>query len=251
MKLYVIIPDVHDKPPERLTRKVYHPAYRCVEEVIRRLKPNGIVFLGDISDVDSLNAFDMDKRRRVEGRRYKKDVDSVNHLLDRMQKIFPAGEKYYFIGNHEQRTETYLDYHPEMEGMMNWLENTNLIQRGYDIIRANEVKVFGKAWFMHGNDWSKYHAARMAQIYPKTIFYAHVHDVQEFTMVSPINVREIRKAQSLGCLCDLNPGWMRNKPNRWVHAFGLFWLKDNGEFQMDVKHIIRGEAIVNGKLFKG
>lgn len=251
MKLYIVIPDVHDKPPERLSRKVYHPAYRCVEKVIEVVKPDGIIYLGDTSDVESLCYFDRDKRKKMEGRRYQKDIDSMNHLLDRMDKIFPKGERIYFIGNHENRVDTYIDYNSEMDGAIDYVRDTKLIERNYEIIEFNKVKSLGKSWFMHGIDHSKYHSATTAKIYPKTIFYGHVHDVQEYTEVSPIDVREVRKAQSLGCLCDRNPEWLNNKPNRWVHAFGMFYLKDNGEFQMDVKHVIRGETVVNKVIFKG
>ena len=69
--------------------------------------------------------------------------------------------------------------------------------------------------------------------------------------MSPIDYKEVRVATSLGCLCNLNPYWLRNKPNKWMHCFGMFWLKDNGEFQMDVKIVVRGETIINGKVFKG
>lgn len=251
MKLYIVIPDVHDRPPERLSRKVYHPAYRCVEKVVEATKPDGIVYLGDTSDLESLCFFDRDKRKKMEGRRYRKDVDSMNDLLDRMDKLSPNSEKVYFIGNHEYRVENYTQYNAEMDGTMEWDKDLSLTKRGYEVIPFNKVKALGKAWFMHGIDYSKYHAANTAKIYPKTIFYGHVHDVQEYTEVSPIDVSEVRKAQSLGCLCDKNPDWLKSKPNRWVHAFGMFYLKDNGQFQMDVKHIINGETVVDKKIIKG
>jgi hypothetical protein len=42
---------------------------------------------------------------------------------------------------------------------------------------------------------------------------------------------------------------MKNVPNKWLHGFGMFWLKNNGEFQMDIKMVIRGKTIINGKEF--
>jgi len=258
MKLYVIIPDVHDRHPYvssphgRMSRKVYHPAYRCMLSVIKALKPNGIVNLGDTTDMESLSYFDMDKRRKMEGRRYQKDIQSLNHLLDEQEKVIShKTEKIYFIGNHEQRVENYLDNHPESEGMMNFEADVFLGRRGYEIIGFNQPKKLGKALFMHGFDATMYHAAKMSRTFDRTIYYGHVHDVQTHSFKSPINAREIRVAESLGCLCDLNPSWLLGKPNRWVHAFGLFWLKDNGEFQMDRKIVINGEVVINGKIFKG
>jgi len=251
MKLYVVIPDVHDKPPNRMSRKVYHPAYRCVEEVIKGLEPDGIIDLGDTTDMESLSYFDRDRRRKMEGRRYRKDIDSLNHLLDRQCTIAPKSKKIYFIGNHEHRVENYLDNYPEQEGTIDFIKDTNLLARGYEVVPYNQVKKIGKAMFMHGFDSTKYHAANMSRTYDKPIYYGHVHDIQSHSFVSPITHREVRVAESLGCLCDLNPSWLLGKPNRWVHAFGVLWVKDNGEYQMDRKIIIKGEAIVDGKVFKG
>lgn len=254
MRLYVVLPDIHDKPPEdgRLSRKIYNPAYKCVEKVIEALQPYGTIDLGDGSEMGSLSYFDKDKRRLTENKRYKKDIESMKHLLDRRDAITKSSkEKIYHIGNHEFRVQNYIDCHPEQEGTMDYVNDTELLKRGYKVIPHNDSLKLGKALFMHGFNASTYHAAFMSKIYPKTIFYGHVHDVQTFSFVSPIDDKDIRIASSLGCLCDLNPSWMRNKPNRWVHAFGLFWLKDNGEFQMDIKYIIKGEVIVNGVIFKG
>ncbi len=251
MKLYIVIPDVHDKAPDRLSRKVYHPAYRCVEEVIKGYKPDGIINLGDTTDLESLCYFDRDKRRKMEGRRYKRDIDSLNMLLDRQMNLAKNAEKIYFIGNHEYRVDMYVDYHPEAEGTIDFLNDTKLKERGYEVVPFNEVRRVGKAILMHGFDSTMYHAAKMSRTYDKPIYYGHVHDVQTHSFVSPITQREIRVAESLGCLCDLNPSWLLGKPNRWVHAFGMLWVKDNGEYQMDRKIIIRGETIVNGKVFSG
>jgi predicted phosphodiesterase len=258
MKLYVILSDVHDRHPEtssphgRLCRKAYHPAYLCVEKVIEAFKPNGIISIGDMTDLDSLNSFDKDKRRRLEGKRYRKDLDSLNHLLDRLDKITPKNvEKIYLLGNHEDRIRLYLDYHPELEGSIDFGKDAHLADRGYEVIPYNSTKKIGKAMFMHGFNASKYHSNFMASIYPKTIFYGHTHDIQTHSFVSPIDQKEVRVAESLGCLCDLNPSWLRGKPNKWIHAFGMLWVKDNGEFQMDRKIIIKGEAIIDGKIFKG
>lgn len=107
----------------------------------------------------------------------------------------------------------------------------------------------GHALFTHGFVATKYHAGQMSTTYPKTLFYGHTHDVQMHSYVSPIDMKEVRVASSLGCLCNTNPQWLKSKPNKWIHAFGMFWLKDNGEFQMDIKFIIRGKTIVNGKEF--
>lgn len=252
MKLYLVLPDIHDKHPVHcsLKQKSYHPAVKCVEAIMKLYNPYGIMYLGDTTDMESLSGFDRDKRMVMEGKRYVKDINSLNHLLDRHQSICKNTKEWiYILGNHEARVDTYVQYHPEVEGRFDLVKDTNLISRGFEVIQPNCTKKLGKALFMHGFDASKNHAANMSRTYPKTIYYGHVHDVQLHSFVSPIDMKEVRVAGSLGCLCDLNPSWLRSKPNKWVHAFGMFWLNDNGSFQMDIKFIINGKTIVNGVVF--
>jgi len=262
-KQYFILPDIHDKHPAngRLDRKTYHPALKAVWKIAEKYKPYGLVFLGDTSDMESLSYFDKDKRKKMEGQRYYKDIRSMNHLLDITDKIFKdAKEKIYFVGNHEYRVELYAQYNAEMahdsedensEGGIDYIRDTKLKERGYEVIPFNQTKMIGKACFLHGIYTDTNHAAKMSRIYPKTIFYGHVHDIQTHSFVSPIDHKETRIAESLGCLCSLNPEWLKNKPNKWINAFGILSVKDNGNFQMSRYIIINGEAIVDGIVYKG
>ena len=253
MKLYVILSDIHDTHPNKksLKCKTYHPALICAEEVIKAYQPYGIVYIGDVTDMESLSYFDMDKRKKMEGRRYRKDIDSVNHLLDRHMKLSPKSKVTYLMGNHEERARIYSDYHPEMAELVDYIKDCKLIERNYNIIPYMKTLRIGKALFLHGFDATKFHANKMSMLYPKTLFYGHTHDLQTHSFVSPIDHKEVRVASSLGCLASVNPSWLRGRPNRWVNAFGMMWVKDNGEFQMDIKYVINGETIVNGKVFKG
>lgn len=247
MKLYAVIPDIHDRPPNKrsLRCKTYHPAVTCILNVLKAIKPYGIILLGDTSDMESLTYFDKDKRKIMEGKRYGKDIDSVNHLLDKLQKY--GKEKIYCMGNHEARVKAYCNQHSEVDGTFDYERDTGLVERGYEVVPYNHTKKIGHALFMHGFDASANHAKKMAHIYPKTLFYGHTHDVQTYSFVSPIDYKEKRIASSLGCLCNMNPHWLRYKPNKWVHAFGLLSVKENKQFQMDIKYIIQGKVIAHGK----
>jgi len=252
MELWLILPDIHDKHPERLSRKIYHPAVQCAEKVIQAYQPVGIMYLGDATDMESLCYFDRDKRILMEGRRYNKDIESLKHMLDRHEKIAPKSKRIYLMGNHEDRVRQYVEYHSEAEGQMDFISDVGLVERGYEVIPytdKNNFKKLGKASFMHGYDTSATHSAKMARTYQNSVFYGHVHDIQSTSAVNPQNDKEPRITASIGCLCDLNPRWMKNLPNKWLHGFGMFWLKSSGDFQMDVKVIVKGKTIINGKEF--
>ena len=206
---------------------------------------------GDTSEVESLCHWDQDKRRLMEGRRFQKDVDSVQFMLDWLEEKHKFKDKIYIMGNHEDWVRQYVDLHPEHEGRMDWAEETDLLKRGYEIIPYNKTKKLGHGIFLHGLYTNLHHAYKTSLIYPKPIFYSHTHDYQVHSFHSPIDYKEVRTAKSMGCLCDLSPSYARSRPNKWFNMFGMYWLKDNGEFQMDDKVVIRGETIVNGKIFKG
>ena len=76
-----------------------------------------------------------------------------------------------------------------------------------------------------------------------------MHDIQTHTIYSPIDVEEKVVAKSIGCLCELNPSYMRNKPSRWVHAFNTAYVRDDGTFNDYTTVITRGRFIApDGKL---
>lgn len=249
MELTIVLPDIHDQLGNKksVKAKAIHPALKCAETVIREYQPDRVLYLGDITDMSCLSRFDRDKRGLMEGRRYQREIDAVNYLLDRHYYLSQDAEFIYMEGNHEDRVPRYLEYHPEMIGKIDYAKDVKLQERHIEFIRYNNTYKIGHALFMHGFDASIHHSMRMARTYPKSLFYAHTHDVQMTGFVSPIDMKEVRIATSLGCLCNLNPSWLRNKPNKWMHAFGMLWTKDNGEFQMDIKFVIRGTTIINGK----
>lgn len=247
--LWIVLADIHDRPPSgSLSHKTYHSALLCAEKVIKATKPKGILYLGDTTDMDSLCHFDKDKRQKMEGKRYRKDIDSLKMMLDKHEKLSPNAKRIYMMGNHEDWVAQHVSYHPELEGNIDFIKDVGLIERGYEVVPMNFTKKLGKAMFCHGIYTGDGHAKRMATTYSKTIFYGHLHDVQSYSFVSPIDSKEVRIAQSLGCLCDLNPGYMKNKPNKWIHAFGMYYLNSDGTFQMDVKFVIKGKTVVNGKV---
>ena len=253
MRLYIVLYDIHDIAPNKKSFqcKSYHPALKCARSVIKEYKPYGIVYGGDNSNLSSLCHWEWNKRLTMEGRRYQRDIDSQRHLFDWIDKAHKPKETIVLLGNHEDWVRQYVDLHSEQEGRMDWVKETEMLERGFEVIPLNKSKRIGKALFIHGLYANLHHAYKTTQIYPRTIFYSHSHDYQVHSFHSPIEQREIRYAKSLGCLCDLAPVYGRNQPNRWIHMFGMFWVKDNGEFQMDDKIVIKGETIVNGKVFKG
>ena len=87
----------------------------------------------------------------------------------------------------------------------------------------------------------------MAEDYGASIFYGHFHTHQVFTRIS-FDTKP-NTAVAIGCLCDLNPGWMRNCPNAWVNQFLLIYFDSKGNFSWYAPIIINGKFMFEGRAF--
>jgi len=77
------------------------------------------------------------------------------------------------------------------------------------------------------------------------------HDVQLYTKVHEEDPEDYHTAQSIGCLCNRAPEYKSGRPNRWVHGFGVVYVRENGFYNLYVPIIINGSFVFAGKLFKG
>ena len=97
---------------------------------------------------------------------------------------------------------------------------------------------------------SKYHAAKTAETFSKSVAYGHTHDIQQYTKVTVDDIG-YHTAQSIGCLCTRAPEFMRGNMNRWVNAFGIILLREDGMYNLYVPVIIDGRFSFDGKVFDG
>lgn len=113
-KIHLVIPDPHAHPDFPNDRADY---LACL---IRDLKPDVVINLGDSADMSSLASYDKGKRAAI-GRSYRADIDSHLEFQDRLWGPVKAAKKklpYRVVleGNHEHRIEKALDLSPELVG---------------------------------------------------------------------------------------------------------------------------------------
>lgn len=96
----------------------------CAGNYIAEKKPDTIVCIGDFADMPSLGIFDIGKKA-FEGRRYKKDVESVVAGMDALMAPIHAAmaadpswkpELHLTLGNHEERILRAINSDPKMDG---------------------------------------------------------------------------------------------------------------------------------------
>lgn len=202
------------------------PVFKYLEDLKKEYWKLDLVLGGDQLDLAAISHWNKDNRRVVEGMRLQDDIDKMNAILDRLDKIC-LGDKYWFMGNHEDWMNQFVDQYPALEGVLDLEKMLRLKERGYKIIPINKYVKIGKFYYIHGITTSAYHARATVQRVGRTVIYGHCHNVQSFTVCSPIDSRDIHRGISMPCLCTLQPLYGKNRQNNWSNGFGVSFI--NGD----------------------
>lgn len=231
-------------------------AVRVMCKVIDIVRPNVLIDIGDAGEMASINGWNRSRPRLKENERLVKDLKAMYGLSDVIASHTKRGcKKIKMIGNHEHWVETYLDYHPELEG----LEGINIPDTyegmGWTVVPWGEFHQEGKLHFHHGDRkgyQTKWHSGQWAMM-GRSVVYGHRHDVQTFTQetLQSGGRTDKHRAWSIGCMRKLAPDWMHNRKNNWQQGFGIFYVRSNGMFSFYPVDITNGTAIWNGKMIKG
>lgn len=239
IKKVVILPDVH------ITQYV-PKSYELVKKFIKDFKPDETIILGDFVDVSSLSHWDLNKRKTMEGKRYKKETDLVNQELDYLQKH--SKKVTYLFGNHELFCDRYIETSPELDGIINLPIILKLKERNIKWYKYNDIYTLGKCNFVHGLFTNQNHTKKTLDAIDDNIVYGHVHQAQSYFR-SAKNKHPIM-AYSLGCLCNKAPEYMEGKWANWITGFAVMYYDEKGFFNLYPINIIKNRFIFNGKLYK-
>lgn len=139
MRTHLVIPDSHAKPD------VPNKRFELLGKFILDLKPDVIVNIGDMADMESLSSYDKGKKS-FEGRRYRKDIEATRDALkclheptitynrqqrkNKQKQYIP--EMYLTLGNHENRINRVVESSPELEGTIS-TEDLGYEDYGYSV----------------------------------------------------------------------------------------------------------------------
>ena len=252
IKKIVLLPDIHypNHNPE---------AMEAVFKFVKWFKPHAVNLLGDAMEMEFANHW----QKRAGNLQYFKNItvagtynDFDRDILSRLESVLPKNcEKVFMEGNHEYWTHGIVAKDPTLKGVVEPELFLRLALRGWEWIpyiqnHKRGIKQYGKLLATHGFYTNKYHAAKTAETFSKSVVYGHTHDIQSYTKVTVDDVG-YHTAQSIGCLCTRSPEFMRGNMNRWVNAFGIVLLREDGMFNIYVLVIIDGKFSFDGKVFDG
>jgi predicted phosphodiesterase len=247
VKLVVGLPDLHlpYKPETALA-----PSAKAAIKWCQDNKPDEIVLMGDFMSFKCISHWDAMYPGRKKNDFLSRDIQHGNYVLDMLQGI--TSKITYLRGNHEAWLDQYRDKDPQARDGIYELESVfRIYDRRIDLIPENVEYRVGKSMFVHGHRVGMYHARWTADDFGENVFYGHTHDIQSHSKSKRAGSEPII-AHSCGCLCDENPDYLRNKPNRWAAGFLIMYGRDDGSFTYYVPQIVGGRFIgLNGKEYAG
>jgi hypothetical protein len=240
----ICVYDIHTPHEDKLL-------WKNILEFIKDFSPTVFLLGGDNLNMDAVDHWLHDKgfKRPLEGRRIKKDYQYyINKIHNPLMKILPRNcKKHWLKGNHENWIEMAIDRNPQGEGY--WEIKKNIPLHNWKVYEYGKVVKIGKLRFIHGEYFTKYHAAKTIDVYERSIICGHAHTFQAHTKIVPVE-NEPHACYSVPCACKINPEYRKNKPNSWVNGFGVFYLMDDGKFNFYPVIALNGHFISpNGKYY--
>lgn len=243
---FVVVPDLHSY--------MYNvEAFNAVCKFIKDFKPEYLIQSGDLLELNCLMGYYGKSHIKLtddDMAELDKDFATGSMLLSTMAACVPKEtKKYWLLGNHEYRIVDLLKFNPAWEIAVSIEKRMNLT--GWSVKPYLEPLKLGKLNVFHGEFYNQEHLRKHLIVYQKNLLYGHTHSISQGTLASPM--REIPTwAGNIGCLCDTNPAYQRNKSNTWEHGFCFgYFDKKEGDFYPYIVRIIKGRFIANGKEYKG
>jgi hypothetical protein len=143
---HLVIPDGHAHPDHNNDR------FEWIGKLIADLRPEVVVNVGDMADMPSLSSYDKGSKG-FEGRRYKKDVESMLDAQDRLftptKKIKYKKARYvYTIGNHEERINRAVNAEAILDGTIG-MSDLQLEDYGWETYPFMDIVVVDDIAYSH------------------------------------------------------------------------------------------------------
>lgn len=243
----VVFPDIHFPHQDK-------KAYGCALNVLREVKPNAFLLMGDAIDGYSVSHWQWKKKKRppIE---YQipiidKEIEQGNAGLDEIDSVLEevgCKKKVFAQGNHELWFDHFVEENPYLDEYTS-RKAFKFDERGYEWHPYGEVfKVLGsKLYAYHGGHYMGVSHTRSHVMHLGcNIIYAHTHDSQKATLQ---HIEGAHMAYSMGCLTDMKKEYLKGRPVNWTHNVGILDIFHNGDFNLVVLDINDGITTYNKKV---
>ena len=224
---------------------------RAILGLMDDIKFDKMIIAGDFLDLGCISHWNRNRHRTLEMKRLKSDYIMANGLLDEFDRRLPRDcEKYFLKGNHEKWADDLLEEMPALEGLIEPKDLLSLKERNYEIYEYNQLLKLGRLYVTHGIYAGGNPIKKHLDELKVNVLFAHTHTLGMKLSSSP--ARDIAFAgYNIGCVCDLAPDYMKNRPNAWTHGFAIGYFYPNGYFDVQLVRVVDGRFVFNGKMYDG
>ena len=237
---HLVIGDAHAAPNQSLER------FTLLGRMVRDIKPDVVVCIGDWADMESLSSYDKGKRS-FEGRRYSKDVEAANEALrlfhkeiDDYNRDFPNNKVnprfVYCEGNHEWRIARACNDSPGLDTIS--LDDLDFKKRGWEVfpflLPAEIDQVNYCHYFTSQNTdraISGVNAARNLLVKKHvTCVVGHSHLLQHYSTIAGNS-----RIHGLVCgwYCDIPADYARQSNPGWWNGICILRNVKDGDFDLE------------------
>lgn len=245
VKIGLFFPDAHIPHHNRIVCK-------SILNLMDDITFDKFVIMGDFMDFGCISHWNRNRHKTLELQRLKNDYIQGNAFLDEIDKRLPKNcDKHYLFGNHDGGwINQLLEEMPALEGLIEPESQLFLKKRNYKTYAYNQLVKFGRLFATHGIYVGTNPIKKHLDELKTNVIFGHTHTLGMRLSSSP--AREIAfVGYNVGCVCDLSPDYMKNKPNAWQHGFAIGYFYPNGYFDVQLIRVIQGKFVFNGKIYDG
>ena len=205
-------------------------------KIIQDCQPQRLIIGGDSADFREVSSFDEPTQVKLHLQ------NSIDQGFKTHNMIVDAAgdetEKYFIVGNHEERWLKYIIKHPVLSSLSSLAleEILRLKQLGFEMIDDEIELVNGKLVILHGRFTSPTAGGAVEKEikrrkYHQSVMMGHVH---RFGLVSGRGMRGSYGGWEIGCLQVLEPHYMRHPD--WMQGIAIIheWGNaDSDHFQVE------------------
>jgi len=251
IKTAMIIPDIH-APLHDV------PALNVVFKAIPIVKPDIVVLLGDIGELESVCHWRYAKKKRPNLEdwtpKINADIDIVNRLLDRFDDAFNdvgVQDRYFMEGNHEVWLDNFVEEHPYLPQYSPQIA-FKLAERNYSYYPYGEYLRLGELYYYHGGHYpGQYHTMHHLIKLQANVCYAHNHGVGRASLGGLMGVHASFCIGSLKQDKNESNKWLKGRVTNWSKAFAISHYFDDGSFRCETVDITDGRTILYGREING
>ena len=242
----IVIGDAHVDDEQSLER------FDIASKFIIDHKPEYIVNIGDFLTLNCLSAWDRNKKRTMEGRRYSKEIEAGNKALDKLtgeitrynkkrsknKKAKYKPKHIYLEANHEDRLNRYLEQDPTFDGAVGIEKDLKLKERGIDFIPYREYYYINDVGFTHipfnkVAPISGVDITRKAQaVNVKSMVFGHTHE-QHLSHTHKQGMPRLQDTYNCGCYFSKKEDYVAGRITNYWRGLSILTIWKEGRFDVD------------------